>query len=289
MAMKNRLLVFVGVTLFGALSAASIYDGGAYSPQKVSATVDVKPLGPDLASKSDPFSQAPVGKTMYVIGEDKKCYWGSFAKSQDKSNTVLIVYYSSPVSSEHCVYQSDFSPSPQGYSLWVKDGGKCVTSHADVEGEKYDWVVKIDEAQLQTSECFRSGVSYGDVIDKKHHKMVATAEPPVSAVREVVKSQPTVVEVAPPKLEKRTPTSVETKKAYTLQFSSHLSDSEAQDAIKGLKAKGLDAFELKAEVAGKVRYRVCSGHFSTTKSAREFYAKLPHTGSPDTAFVQVLP
>jgi hypothetical protein len=278
-------------TFVASVSYGAIFDGGTYSAKKVSESVDVKPLGPDLSPGESHFSSAPTAKTMYVIGEDKKCYWGSFAKSQEK--TVLVMYYSSPVSSEHCVYQSEFSPKPSGYSLWVKDGGRCVSSHADVEGEKYDWVVKIDEAELGLNDCFRNGVSYGDVIDKKHHKFVAKVED-VSAVREVVKTAPVVVKAVSD--DKRGPSSIDrtsvkaemSKGQYTLQFSSHLTDEEAQEAIKGLKSKGLDAFEIKAEVAGKARFRVCVGHFTTTKIAREFHQKLPSEVDSKNAFVQVV-
>jgi hypothetical protein len=273
-------------TFVASISSASIYDGGTFSQKKVSETVDVKPLGPDLAPGVDVFSSAPVGKTIYVIGEDKKCYWGSFAKGKDK--TVLIMYYNSPVTSEHCVYQTDFTPNPKGYSLWAKDGGQCVASHADVEGERYDWVVKIDQSDLHIADCFKSGASYGDVIDKKHHKFVAKAEK-ISVVKEVVKPSPVVVQAVPVE-DKRGPSSIgKASGKYTLQFSSHLTNDEAQEAIRGFKSKGVKAFEIKAEVNGRVHFRVCVGHFPTTKLAREFESKLSPEVDSKNAFVQVLP
>jgi cell division septation protein DedD len=300
--MLKVILLGVISCLVGGTVNASIYDGGKYSEKKLSKTTDTSHLGPDLSGRGgqgDYFSTAPVGKPFYVIGEDQKCYWSTFSKAQKTDEKVLVVFYESPVSGEHCVYQSTFSPKPYGYSLSVKNGGTCVNSHADVEGEHYDWVVKIDEGLLPTSSCFNQTQSYGDSIDRKHKHVAEEEEKVEEPAAEVVKPNQELHRVVdePKKAmapKPRTPAAVDpneklsSKMPYTLQFSSHATQDEAQTSVDSLKAKGAEGFIISADVKGKTWYRVCVGHFASTKDAKTFKDKLAPEIDAKTAFVQVI-
>lgn len=301
-------IVFVIPFVLGAQSYAAIYDGGTYSAKKVHEEVDVKPLGPNLATAvagvdGHSLSAAPLGKPFYIIGEDQKCYRGNFSKS--KETTALIVYYSSPVSTEHCVYQQSFTPKPSGYSISVKEGGSCIPSHVDVAEETYDWVYKADGPAVAFSTCFGEATSYGDNIDRKHKGEDVAAEKP-KAVKpdvEVIKTAPTILEVSEPKAPQpapqavpqaaaavvppRAPSSIE--EPYTLQIASFTSTEEADTAISSLKEKGIDAFAIQGKVAGSTRFRVCSGHFATSKMARNSLGELAQKAGSKDAFVQLIP
>jgi hypothetical protein len=159
-------------------SFASVYDGGTYEPSRIKKDVtDIGKYGPDLSPNKNAttrFANVAEGIAFYALGEDNKCYWANFSKFADQK--ILIIYYNSPVSTEHCVYQKEFSPKPSGYSITVREGGVCVPSYADVEGEKYDWVIKHEELPVPFMTCFEGVASFGDQVDKKHHLV---AEKPV--------------------------------------------------------------------------------------------------------------
>jgi cell division septation protein DedD len=191
---RKSIGIIITIFVIGQSARAAIYDGGAYAAKKVHENMDISPLGPDLSPApngpdSDKLAAAPLGRPFYTVGEDGKCYWSNFSKAKDK--TALIVYYSSPISTEHCVYQSIFAPKPSGYSISVKDGGRCVPSHVDVEGESYEWVLTQDGPAVAFATCFGGSTSFGDNIDRKHK----TLEPTVAAIEKIEK--PAVEEIKP--------------------------------------------------------------------------------------------
>jgi septal ring-binding cell division protein DamX len=229
------------------------------------------------------LSAAPLGQPYYVVGEEGKCYWGKFSKVN--GITALNVDYQSSVSSEHCVYQAIFAPKPSGYSIFVKEGGQCIPSHVDVEGESFEWAFKQDGPKVPFETCFRGLTSYGDNIDRKHKAL----QPTIAAVE-----KPVMVEVRPDRQVKgeateaaRGPSSLEP--SYTLQLASYFSQEEARRAILGLKGKGVDAFAFSSKVNGSKHYRVCTGHFPKAKAARDFQAQLAKDTGITEGFVQVLP
>lgn len=96
----------------------------------------------------------------------------------------------------------------------------------------------------------------------------------------------------PPATEKRKPSSLPPQVAsstigkFTVQVSSHQSEAEATKRAEELKAKGFNAFFVKANVGGKKWYRVSVGLFTTRKEASDYVATVKKDAQINAAIVQ---
>jgi len=293
------LIVIIGTSQ---VVGAAVYDGGEYKSSKLSDQMSSTLLGADLAlssshNNSDRFASVPVSKPYYIVGEDGKCYWGTFSKV--KEVTAMIIYYKSPVSNEHCIYQSTFNTRPFGYSISAKGGGQCIPSHVAVEGEKYDWILSQDGAELDLNNCFGALTSFGDNIDSRHKRAMAALEKVEPPAVTKIKSEPEVrgelearetqghsEGLEGPEASKRSPSS---SVSYAVQVASYTSSEEAQKAVDDLKDKGFKAFVFTGTVANTTRYRVCVGHFPLAQKARELQTELTKSAGIKESFIQVLP
>lgn len=260
---------------------SAVFDGGSFSSSKTEAQLDPSVLGPDLFPSNHPvndFSSVPLGKPFYVLGQDQKCYWGNFSETKKTKDKILVVYFKSSVSAEHCIYQEGFSLNPSGVSVSLKNGGECVPTLADV-GDGDNWIIKENGTPVPLISCFDNKSSYGDHMDRKREKStnVQNIQTPET---QVVETQPRLRGVEDPI---REPSSIDPK--YTLQVSSHLVKKEALEEIEELKTQGVKAYVFETIVRGKARFRVCSGTFSTVKRAKEVALQM----GLKTYFVQVLP
>jgi cell division septation protein DedD len=73
---------------------------------------------------------------------------------------------------------------------------------------------------------------------------------------------------------------------YTVQFAAVASEAEANKKIDELKAKGVSAFIVPADVNGKKWYRVSAGTLDDRKSAMEYRAKLIKDTGIESAIIQ---
>ena len=73
---------------------------------------------------------------------------------------------------------------------------------------------------------------------------------------------------------------------FTVQVSSYKSEEEAKKAAEALKAKGLSAFYVEAEVTGTPWYRVSVGTFATRQEAVQYRGSLLEGGNVSSALVQ---
>ena len=73
---------------------------------------------------------------------------------------------------------------------------------------------------------------------------------------------------------------------YTVQIEAVLTQAEAEEKIKQLKARGVEAYWLKSDVPGAgVRYRVRVGHFAAKKAATNYGKQLRQQGLAADFFV----
>ncbi|MCB0421723.1 MAG: SPOR domain-containing protein [Bdellovibrionales bacterium] len=75
---------------------------------------------------------------------------------------------------------------------------------------------------------------------------------------------------------------------YTLQYSSHQSQSDAQTTLARLRKKHLPAFIEEANVHSQTWYRVYIGQFATTKKAEEYNQKINKEAGIAATFIQNL-
>ena len=112
----------------------------------------------------DREKRAPVGRVLYVLSDDSPahCMLGKYTMFEGRKK--LVVYSKSPVPTNYCIYQKPFSSEPEGFSIYVTDGGKCRPSFTEVTVDsskrKMASVEKVDNTVSMTY-CLDGTVSYG--------------------------------------------------------------------------------------------------------------------------------
>ncbi len=125
------------------------------------------------------------------------------------------------------------------------------------EGKSSDEIAR----GVATAEPKKTEESKVDLTQKAADK-IATGNAPLNAVKPE----------AAPKQKPTLPSSVaaDIKGKYTIQVSSHQSETEAKGHVNKLANKGFVASYVPADVSGKTWYRVGVGSFGTVKSAKEY-------------------
>jgi len=320
--MRAPVFVIVVLTVIFSQSKgfSEVIDGGIYAPHKVTTHTD---QGSDHEITPDNFSfeeerqnYAPVGKSIYVLGEDGKCYWGNF--SYTKFDKALFIYTKSPVTGDHCIYQKTLSEKAQGFSISARSGGICVPTYGvsqEKAGGPAIWVVRESGSTASMADCVQHTVSFGEQSDSVKKSVVVEAAPAKADTSEMAPRGPTTADLirtiepahmvhAPmehaPKLETVVEASIPETKAemkteaagdssyYTVQLSSYLSSQEATEKIEALQRVGVNAFQSIATVEGVLRYRVCSGHFENMVAAKRMRKNISVMAAEPHAFVQVV-
>lgn len=104
-----------------------------------------------------------------------------------------------------------------------------------------------------------------DLTQKAANK-IATGNAPLEAVKPAQK--PASAPVLPSTV------AADIKGKYTIQVSSHQSETDAKGQVSKLTTKGFVASYTSADVSGKTWYRVGVGSFGTVKSAKEYLEKI---------------
>ncbi len=112
----------------------------------------------------DREQHVPVGKMLYVLTDDSPahCILGKYSVMDGRKK--LIVFSKSVVPTNYCIYQKQFSSEPEGFSIYVHDGGKCKPSFTiittDDQKRKMASVEEVDNT-VSMSYCLDGTVSYG--------------------------------------------------------------------------------------------------------------------------------
>jgi cell division protein FtsN len=115
-------------------------------------------------------------------------------------------------------------------------------------------------------------------ITQKAAEKVASNKAPLQAVK-AVETKKAMADLPPT-------VSADVKGKYTIQVSSHQSESEAKNRVNDLNNKGFVASYVSANVGGKSWYRVGVGTFGTVKSAKEYLEKVKENPSFKGAIVR---
>lgn len=122
-----------------------------------------------------------------------------------------------------------------------------------------------------------SSYEHKDITQKAAEK-IASNKAPLEAVKHV--------ETKKAMADLPSTVSADTKGKYTIQVSSHQTESEAKNRVSDLNSKGFVASYVSANVGGKSWYRVGVGAFGTVKSAKEYLEKVKENPSFKGAIVR---
>lgn len=111
-----------------------------------------------------------------------------------------------------------------------------------------------------------SSYEHKDLTQKAAVK-IATNNAPLDAVKKPVETKKEMANLP-------ATVSADTEGKYTIQVSSHQTETEAKNRVNDLNNKGFVASYVSADVGGKSWYRVGVGAFGTVKSAKEYLQKI---------------
>lgn len=111
-----------------------------------------------------------------------------------------------------------------------------------------------------------SSYEHKDLTQKAAVK-IATNNAPLDAVKKPVEAKKEMANLP-------ATVSADTKGKYTIQVSSHQTETEAKNRVHELNNKGFVASYVSADVGGKSWYRVGVGAFGTVKSAKDYLQKV---------------
>jgi septal ring-binding cell division protein DamX len=140
-----------------------------------------------------------------------------------------------------------------------------------------------------TSAKNTSTKALGTMVAKNDNKKVSVHDEIASVSKKIAEGQK--VE-APKQKPSRIPSSLPKELAnssigkFTVQISSHPTETEAKTKANEMKEKGFSAFYIPATVNGKTWYRVSVGLFDTKKEAVSYMDKLKKDASVNSAIVQ---
>ena len=120
---------------------------------------------------------------------------------------------------------------------------------------------------------------HGDVTQKAAEKIAKNKAPLEAAKSTAVDTKKAMASLP-------STVSADVKGKYTIQVSSHQSESEAKSRVEDLTKKGYVASYVAADVGGKSWYRVGVGTFGTVKSAKEYLEKVKSNPSFKGAIVR---
>lgn len=156
-------------------------------------------------------------------------------------------------------------------------------SHAEAKGAK----APVKPAHTKDDHGHSAEAKGHDKAEKHGHSNKADHD---SAAHRVAEGK---TPVAPVKAtESRVPSSLPSAVAgssvgkFTVQVSSYKTEEEARKAAEALKAKGLSAFYVSADVSGTQWYRVSVGTFASRQEAVQYRSTLLEGGSVASALVQ---
>jgi len=108
---------------------------------------------------------------------------------------------------------------------------------------------------------------HGKDLNQKAAEKIASNKAPLEAVAKPVETKKAMADLP-------STVSADAKGKYTIQVSSHQTESEAKSKVSSLTNKGYVASYISANVDGKSWYRVGVGTFGTVKSAKEYLEKV---------------
>ncbi len=140
------------------------------------------------------------------------------------------------------------------------DGEKAAKSIAERSGKK------VDEY-------------HGKDLNQKAAEKIASNKAPLEAVAKPADTKKAMADLP-------ATVSADAKGKYTIQVSSHQTETEAKSRVSDLNSKGYVASYISANVDGKSWYRVGVGTFGTVKSAKEYLEKIKENPSFKGAIVR---
>lgn len=178
---------------------------------------------------------------------------------------------------EHGV-KSDKNESTQHES---PDDHASNSHEVKADASKHEVATAAKHDSHQTAEVKTAG--HGE---NKTEKTVAAAhEEPMAIAHKVVESHDKQASRIPSSLATKVAASTTTGQ-YTVQVAAKKSEAEAKKYADELKAKGLAAFYVKADVKSEVWYRVSVGLFTTQKEAEVYKKELLSSNKTSSAIVQ---
>lgn len=120
--------------------------------------------------------------------------------------------------------------------------------------------------------------NHGEVTDKAAQK-IANNKAPLHAAKPAVDTKKAMADLP-------ATVSADAKGKYTIQVSSHQTETEAKTRVSELTNKGFVASYISANVDGKPWYRVGVGTFGTVKSAKEYLEKVKDNSAFKGAIVR---
>ncbi|MES2769985.1 MAG: SPOR domain-containing protein [Bdellovibrionota bacterium] len=120
---------------------------------------------------------------------------------------------------------------------------------------------------------------HGKDLNQKAAEKIASNKAPLEAVAKPADTKKAMADLP-------ATVSADAKGKYTIQVSSHQTETEAKSRVSDLNSKGYVASYISANVDGKSWYRVGVGTFGTVKSAKEYLEKIKENPSFKGAIVR---
>jgi hypothetical protein len=120
----------------------------------------------------DREKHVPTDKVFYILTEDNPahCIKGKYIWLQGRKQ--LVVYSKSSVPTNYCIYQKKYSSEPEGFSIYITEGGLCRPSFTTVtEDEQKRKVASVEQVKntVSMTYCVENTVSYGEEFARRHH------------------------------------------------------------------------------------------------------------------------